>query len=1741
MLSRDLRAGTLGIVQRRRVRFGFVLAAVVAALLLLLFRGPLWRGLIAGALDLATGDSVAFDGVELHGDRAVVSGLSVKRGADPLLDADRVEVRYQWRDLLPGGTRRYGLVSLDLQRPRLTFVRHADWSTNIALGGGPGGGGPGAAQTPLQFEATLEDGSIAVLDQTRRDPRTRQLSLDGIGGRAMVDTANRTSYRLRAYVDGDQALGVRLAGVVDARRGYALHHLQAALVPLPKLLNYLINVPSARVLAGTARDVDLRAYALGFAPGESPAYHLGGTAQIEGGTMTIPSLQRTARGMTGRVDLYDDGVAARQLDAVLAGIPLRLSGAIYDWSSPAFRLGVAGTGPLHTLRTLFRFSRALPLEGDLTVGTLVEGKVGSPMVLTRVASPHADYAGYPVDGLSGNVVYDASRVDLVATRGRYGPIDVAVDGSLNLGDVTRSRLFVEARGPAAQVPYAAQIAPQAALHASGILTGDDLKIDGRGSLDGAGGGTSLAGLFHVDPSGDGAFGPLRVRRDDGASLAGTFYLNRVASESGFWLDARDFPVAESPLHPRLPNVNLAPPDFSGRLTAALAGDGTPATFRVAGAVRGRLQIGRVRIDSIAGNVAGAPDDARLGGIVASGPWGRFHGGGGYSGGRLALDGDYRGSFAELASLTGDVGGSGPVEGPLVLVVDGARTVVQARDARTPGALVRGVPLEGLSATLGVEAKGVRVYSAQAAVAGGTMAAAGMLGGRGRVGVSLAGADSASLGRLAPLGPGRVSALGDYGYENGTASFDGGLAVGTQVGGLPVAGNGDVRLLGSGLDLRQSAALVGSAYGTLDGSIIGVGTRDPHYDLGVHVRDAQAGPFLPGGRYTDATVSSDLRVTGTTGRFSVAGHVAVPEGQVNGLRFSDAGADLELGPDGLAVRAGTVTVGSTQVGFGAMLRGADAGLTLDAPQVELSDFNDFFDTGDTLEGRGRIEGRFLLRAGTVKTSADIAIAGLRYRRFDLGDAQAKWNSSGSSAVGALAFGGDSGRLNVEGDLVLAQREPLDRILERSRFTGRASLRGLDLDVWLPALGHQFPIGGRVDADATISGSLRAPNVTTEAKLIDGHLGRLPVDSLTVAATSTLQRTTVTSAELDVPALTVTGSGSFAPSGREGVAFALHAKSPNIGQLAGSVLGGRYPFTGSAEADVKVDGPLSKPHVAGGFDLAGATVGGVIIPEALGEFSLQGRSLVLSDAEVVFPKGTLYLAGSLPLTVAPLGLGPAAAPITLELAANAIDLTDFAPLLPQGSTLQGLLDGRVRLAGTAGEPALLGELDLTGGAVTTPFETVPLNGLTGRLTFDRNTIALQSLHAQAGDGTLDLRGRATFPELVHPAQDATYEFSLAAAHAGLNLPAYGYGQVDGKVALSRVPGESPLISGNAALNDAVIPFSALLLASGASEGGGPSLTAPTAQGAPPGGDVAFNVQVSALHNVRVRSANVDIGGTGELNIAGTRSAPQLSGEFTETGGTLTYFNTVFRLIDGTVTFEPQNGVIPTLEAHAITHVINPDPNLVRNATRSADVSIALSGPVTNLNIQFSSDPPYDRQQILGLLIGAPALGATNLFGPSGATPYGSTTSAVLPPGLGIFRTPTGEVSVGEEAFGILNAQFTRNLLAPIESGLGGALGLSSLNVNVDYTGNVGLTARKILGKNVNAVYGTTIGYPYRQTFGFEVKPSEATAAQVTVFDTLGAYGLSSLTPVTTINSNQRLTAAQPAAGTVGFSLSLQRLLW
>jgi len=1727
------------IVQRRRVLIALLVLALGAGLAVV-FRAPLLRAAVAAVLDVATGYRVAFTSLDLGWDAAVAEGVTVRRGPDPFVSIRRVTVHYTLRDLFPGAARRYGLRDVLVEGASVSIVRHADGSFNIAAGSvrQPGGGPAATDLVPLRFAARVVDANVSLIDPYRIFAGSRRIELQHLVLHAEVDTSARTQYagtgELVTAGAPSSVEPVRLAGSIDAARGYGVHRLSAAHLHLRDLVNYIMNSRSAHATTGDLRDVDLRAYAFDLASVQPKGYRLSGGALLEDGVLYVPGLKRPLRGMRGRLNIYDDGLAAPDAVATLGGIPVRIAGAVYGWSAPAFRLGAVARGDLESARTLFAFSQRLPLRGTLNTDTLIEGPVGLPLVATNLSSPSADYGTYPLRDVRGAVLYYDSSVTLAPFAATYGPIDLLLTGRLDLGQSAASRLLVDAHAPAGSVPYLAQVVPRAPLRATALLVGSDLAFDTRGVLDGSGGGDAIAGSFHIDGRGDGTFGPFGITRADGSSLAGAFYLDRSVSLSGFWLDAQHFRVAANADHPTLPGLpQLAPPEFDGQLDGALAGEGTPSSFRVAGHLHGRgVTFGAYAIDDVDMSLAGSPGDVRLGGVRAQGAWGRFEGEGGYAGGGLALLGTYHGSFEALRTFTGDLGATGAVDGPVALLIDSQRALVQTRGASSPSGRVHGIPFDGVSGTVAIAGGRLEIYAASANLAGGRLAAAGTLGENERLGVSVSGASARELrGAGSPLDRGSVAAIGNVTYEGTLPTFDGGVSVdGGSMRRFGISGNGDVRANATDVSLHDTSAQVDQAYGVVGGTLGGVGTRSQHYALTLQASDVPVGPFArllnPHRRDIGGLLDSTLSIAGSGSALPiVSGDVAMTEGTFNGQAFRDVHARIGVNSTGLVAEGGSVVVGTTRATFSAMLHGGDASLRLNAPATELADFDDLFDTGDTLGGHGRVAGHFSKRGATVQTDADIDITRLRYRLFELGDAKALWASKGQRVDASVSIGGASGQLQATGVLTLNSRAPVEKLLQRSSFDGSAQLRGLDLGVWLPVLGYQLPIGGRVDADATLRGPLADPTMSTQATLLGGTIWKFPVDRAILAFDSNLSRATLRQAELDLPALVLTANGSLDFGKLEAMQLAVHANSSNLGTLVKKFYGLQLSLTGTAEADLHVDGPRSKPHIVGGFDIEKATVGGVAIPRALGEFTLAGRDIVLSDAEVGFDKGTLFLAGSVPFQVAPFGLGPASAPLSLELSAKAIDLTNFAPLLPASSTLKGLLDGRIALNGTAGNPQLIGGLELTGGAMQSPYETEPLSKMAASLTFTSKTLTLESLHAEAGGGTLDLKGNAMLPDLVKPGADATYTFAATAKALRLNFPAFGQGQIDGTFSVTHEPGKLALIAGTATLQDAIIPFSALLLPSG---GGfsGPAIDATVVPAAPVPVDFALALNLTAGNNVRVRSGNIDIGGRGPLQVAGTASAPKLTGRFDSTGGTLAYFNTVFRVQSGAVRFEPGQGVIPSLDAVATTHVINPDPSTFRNPTGTADITLGVTGLVTNLNIQLSSDPSYDRQQILGLLLNAPAIGAS-LF---------QTT-----PGVAVNRG-NGQLSVGQEAFGILNAQFTRNLLAPIETQAAGALGLTNLAFNVDYGGGVGLSARKVLGKTVDLIYVQSFTYPYRQTFGFDLKPNPVTAMQITVFQSLSVQGLgfnslNSLNP--SLPYNQRATAAQPSTGSSGFSFSLQRL--
>ncbi|MBV8602344.1 MAG: translocation/assembly module TamB domain-containing protein, partial [Candidatus Eremiobacteraeota bacterium] len=523
------------------------------------------------------------------------------------------------------------------------------------------------------------------------------------------------------------------------------------------------------------------------------------------------------------------------------------------------------------------------------------------------------------------------------------------------------------------------------------------------------------------------------------------------------------------------------------------------------------------------------------------------------------------------------------------------------------------------------------------------------------------------------------------------------------------------------------------------------------------------------------------------------------------------------------------------------------------------------------------------------------------------------------------------------------------------------------------------------------------------------------------------------------------------------------------------------------------------------------------------------------------GRLTLAGAVPLLGSPLAIGPPKAALQFDLGLKGVALDQFATLLAPGSKLQGTLDGLIGVRGTVDAPRLIGGLDLAGGGYTGPAETEPIEGMNGSLAFDGSTVQLTRLGGSIGGGALRASGTLTLPDL-RTLSRPIYDVQLALDAIRAGYPGYGSARIDGKLWLRRgVAEREGTLGGGVTISDASVPLAAFLKAgSTATPSSQFSIASALPQSAPSpvasglfafpswASGLGFDLSVAVGNNVRIRSPILDIGGKGSVAVAGTLAAPQLRGSFQANPGGTLFLNRAFRIQEAVVRFSPANGTSPSLQARATTQI------QAAQGAPPIDVTVSAQGIVPDIKLSYASNPPYDEGTIVGLLFDASALGASvgslNALAPS--------TNILLPPNA-FQSTPGGTIQLSQEAANLINAQFTARLLAPIEAGLGSAFGLSDLALNVGPTGSFGVQARHLLGRNSSLLYGTSLTYPYRITFGVESRPSPQTSIIFTAFTQQGQYLLGGVKPDAYLSTNPKLGSAADLGGTHGFTVNIQRL--
>ncbi|MBV9403451.1 MAG: translocation/assembly module TamB domain-containing protein [Candidatus Eremiobacteraeota bacterium] len=1264
--------------------------------------------------------------------------------------------------------------------------------------------------------------------------------------------------------------------------------------------------------------------------------------------------------------------------------------------------------------------------------------------------------------------------------------------------------------------------------------------------------TALSTFYDVTPRGYSTFGPISIASRNG-TLYGGLVVDRPRGDSAFWISADNFPLtlARTAVLPGIAIPTL-PPLQGGIDSANLAGGGNQDKVVVAGHIIARdAQVQGVPIDSLDATVGGPFTNLAITHLAVRAPWGHFDGDGGYAPNGLIARGAFGGRLESLARFVPIGNASGDAQGTVALAVGAHGVTVQAEDLRLTGAQIRGVPVQAATGTLAINGNAVHVYSALATVGGASTVAAGSFGNGGQLAVEAIDAGPQTAAALGlPLQAGSVSVAGTLGGTTAAPTFNGGVALSDgRVAGYPISGSSQVNFNGNAVQLSNATLTTAGMYGAVAGTIGGIRSGSPSYDLSANV---------PAGDIGSIAQALHLPTYGTTGSFGanvhVGGHGTAPNvqgpftvaaGQINGLNFGNAAAFLSASPFGVSVQGGHVDVGSTSARFSASVGGGSSYVSLNAPRADLSDFNDYFDTGDTLAGKGSVAVAFMHSATAISSSGNLNVRDFRYRRLPIGDTRAQWSSQNDVARGNVRVGGEHGILNAAGSIALASTTSgIRQMVERSRYNLSAHLRSLDLGTWLAALGYPtLPVTGRLNGDAFLRGRYPALRLSTTADLHDGTVGRIPIDRLQLAAHAAGSRIAISQIQAQIPALTASGSGSLGLGRRSPIAFDMRASSANLPMFLANFTHATLGISGALDTTLRVRGTFAAPTLTAGVDLTKGVIHGVAVPQLIAELSYSGRDILLRSAELTLQKGQITIAGALPFQISPLEIGPPNAPFSMDFFSRGVDVSDFQSLFPAGTTVSGLVDGRVGINGQVARPQIGGRLTLQNGSYVSDFETIPITHTVGELTFAQTTAMLSGVHAQVGGGSLDASGRITFAGV----QQRPVEYTLDATtkRAGVRFPAYGSGTVDSKIHLVKTVGLAK-VSGNASVSNAIIPFATLIRGGGGGGGGADSESA--GSGLP--FNLAFdNFGVTAGKNVAVRANafgfGIDIGAHGNAVLGGTLAQPTLDGRFDSTGGTLTFVDHAFKIREGNVVFNPRNGIVPDLYAVGTTHVLNPDPNGARNPSGSADITITVTGPATSPQLAFNSNPPgYSRDQIIGMLtpLGAVTGIQFDEFGNpvpegqlAGAPPVGNAQP--LPPGA-VLRT-NGQVTVGQEAFNILNAQFARSLFAPVENMLGSGLGLSDVNVTLDYSGAVGFNFRKPISEKLYAVFATTFGYPSRQTYGFEYEPNALTAAQLAFFSQRQPVGFFS--SATVISSNPRVTAGQPLYGSNGFTLTVQRLFW
>jgi translocation and assembly module TamB len=301
-------------------------------------------------------------------------------------------------------------------------------------------------------------------------------------------------------------------------------------------------------------------------------------------------------------------------------------------------------------------------------------------------------------------------------------------------------------------------------------------------------------------------------------------------------------------------------------------------------------------------------------------------------------------------------------------------------------------------------------------------------------------------------------------------------------------------------------------------------------------------------------------------------------------------------------------------------------------------------------------------------------------------------------------------------------------------------------------------------------------------------------------------------------------------------------------------------------------------------------------------------------------------------------------TLQASLNAHTDLSLLQKFDRNVVSSGQITADATLRGTFANPLINGKLQLQNASVNLLDMTTGLSNANGVVDFNGASAQFQNLTGQVGGGKVTLSGFMAYTGATRMA------LRVNASNVRLRLQPGVSAVADADLRLSGRP-DSSVVSGAVTINQITYaPQSDIGAILSRAAPAVQSLTSPSLLL----DNMKLDVQVRTSSSTVVRAAVAQsLQMDANLRIQGTASQPGVTGRIAISEGKLVFLNSTYTVNTGTISFFNPIRIDPIL-----------DLNLETQA-QGVDVTLRVTGPIDNMKLSYTSNPPLQFQEVVGLL--------------------------------------------------------------------------------------------------------------------------------------------------------------------------------